>query len=165
MRKMAPRFFHVLLPSFSCLPFPTSFPSLLLPFYFPSTSLQLPFPPSSPLLPFFFPSSSLPFPFPFPSPSLEVIEQYQLLDQVALKFISLGNHLKSENRLRREIHFLTNIHHPNVVKLYESFKFENFQVLVLERIRKGELLSYIKSRGYVSFQPRSLFFPGSQLFF
>jgi len=51
--------------------------------------------------------------------------------------------------LRREIRFLTLLHHPNIVKLHDVFETDGYYVLAMDRIRKGELLKYITDNGYL----------------
>lgn len=67
---------------------------------------------------------------------------------VALKSIN-KTFMKDENSLkkvRQEYNILKRAHHPNIVRLYESFEIESHIVYVMEVCGGGDLLTYVRRR-------------------
>jgi len=52
---------------------------------------------------------------------------------------------KDVERINREIKILKQVHHPNVVQLYEIIETEKELYLIMEFVYGGELIDYIVS--------------------
>lgn len=73
--------------------------------------------------------------------------------KVALKFMAKSAAIgKAMERLMREMRLLSLLHHPNIVTMYKVIETSEYFVMVMERVRKGELLSYITEHGHLSEQ-------------
>lgn len=68
---------------------------------------------------------------------------------VALKVLSKAELLeqKCESQLRREIEIQSNLHHPNVLRLFGFFYDENYIYLILEYAPGGELYKHFAKQG------------------
>ncbi|KAH6788269.1 protein kinase family protein [Perilla frutescens var. hirtella] len=71
-------------------------------------------------------------------------------EAVALKQIAaakLTAHLR--NCLECELDFLSSVNHPNIIRLLDFFKFQDFIILVMEFCAGGNLASFIQRHGRV----------------
>lgn len=68
-------------------------------------------------------------------------------DQVAIKTLSKKNVRNSQEMLDREIQILFELHHPNIVRLYEVFEDDAYVHLVTEYCSGGELFEHIVDMG------------------
>ncbi|XP_021633712.1 serine/threonine-protein kinase ATG1t isoform X2 [Manihot esculenta] len=71
-------------------------------------------------------------------------------EEVAVKQVDLSKlnkHLK--NCLDCELHFLSSVNHPNIIRLFDVFQVESCIFLVLEFCNGGNLASYIRLHGRV----------------
>jgi serine/threonine-protein kinase ULK/ATG1 len=68
-------------------------------------------------------------------------------DGVALKSIALSRlqTQKEQGKPEIEIELMTNLNHPNIVKLYGVERFRNYCILVMERCDGGDLIRYLQS--------------------
>jgi serine/threonine protein kinase len=82
--------------------------------------------------------------------SAKVVQEFPPLkigNGVALKSISLSRlqSQKEHEKLENEVKLMTNLNHPNVVKLYGVERFRNYFILVMERCDGGDLIRYLHS--------------------
>jgi serine/threonine protein kinase len=65
--------------------------------------------------------------------------------KVALKFMSKANmgSASAAERVATEIHCLTALHHPSVIRMYQVINQSDFTVLVFEYAAGGDLLEYV----------------------
>jgi calcium/calmodulin-dependent protein kinase I len=67
--------------------------------------------------------------------------------KVAVKCVDLSKlSANDETDVLREIELLKEIHHPHVVKLFDSYRDDQFIFIVLEMVRGGELFDWIVSK-------------------
>lgn len=60
--------------------------------------------------------------------------------QYAMKTINLVSlNQEQRERLHQEVHVLSRLHHPNIVKLYEVYETSNAMYLIMEKLKGGEL--------------------------
>lgn len=65
-------------------------------------------------------------------------------EEVAIKIIDRGSMEEDDEvALRTEVDILSNVDHPNVVKMYEVYDDENYMYIVLELMTGGELFDRI----------------------
>jgi serine/threonine-protein kinase len=57
---------------------------------------------------------------------------------VAIKYIKLGN-IREAQKAEREIDILARLQHPNVVDIYDAYRYDHYQLIVMELIRGGSL--------------------------
>lgn len=57
---------------------------------------------------------------------------------VAIKYIKLGNP-DEVKKVEREVDILARLQHPNVVNIYDTYRFDHYQLIVMELIRGGSL--------------------------
>lgn len=57
---------------------------------------------------------------------------------VAVKYIKLSNPREAQ-KVEREVDILARLQHPNVVDIYDSYRFDHYQLVVMELIRGGSL--------------------------
>jgi serine/threonine-protein kinase len=57
---------------------------------------------------------------------------------VAVKYIKLGDP-KETRTVEREVAILARLQHPNIVDIYDTYRFEHYQLIVMELIRGGNL--------------------------
>jgi calcium/calmodulin-dependent protein kinase I len=67
--------------------------------------------------------------------------------QYAIKIVDRSKCKGKEDMIDTEVRILTRIDHPNIVKLYEKFEFDNKIYLIMELVTGGELFDEIVSRG------------------
>ena len=70
-----------------------------------------------------------------------------ILIQVAVKIIETDK-IKEEyvrKNLLREAQLMRRLHHPNIIRLYETMKTSNLYCLVTEVAEGGELLSHVRN--------------------
>ena len=70
-----------------------------------------------------------------------------ILMQVAVKIIETDK-IKEEyvrKNLLREAQLMRRLHHPNIIRLYETMKTSNLYCLVTEVAEGGELLSHVRN--------------------
>jgi serine/threonine protein kinase len=67
--------------------------------------------------------------------------------QFAIKIVDRSKCKGKEDMIETEVKILTRIDHPNIVKLYEKFEFDNKLFLVMELVTGGELFDEIVGRG------------------
>jgi serine/threonine protein kinase len=82
--------------------------------------------------------------------SAKIVQDFPPLrvgDGVALKSISLSRlqSQKDHEKLENEVRLMTNLNHPNIVKLFGAEKFRNYFILVMERCDGGDLIRYLQS--------------------
>ena len=53
------------------------------------------------------------------------------------------------NRVTREAVILRSLDHPNIVKLYDSYECDGKMAIVMEYVKRGELITYIGSEGSI----------------
>lgn len=58
--------------------------------------------------------------------------------------------VKNQERFQREIEIMSNLDHPNIIKLYETFEDDKNIYLVMEVCEGGELFDRIIERGFFS---------------
>ena len=73
----------------------------------------------------------------------KVIRAMKIIDKTK---ISYGG----ENSIINEINILKSLDHPNIMKVYEYFKKDNYLYIISELLSGGELLDKINDNGYLS---------------
>ncbi len=62
---------------------------------------------------------------------------------VAVKYIKLENPDEIKN-VEREVEVLARLQHPNVVDIYDTYRFDHYQLIVMELVRGGSLLNSLQ---------------------
>lgn len=62
---------------------------------------------------------------------------------VAVKYVRLGDPGQVE-KVEREVHILSRLQHPNVVNVYDAYRFDHYQLIVMELIRGGNLHTVLR---------------------
>lgn len=57
---------------------------------------------------------------------------------VAVKYLKLGDAAQTR-KIEREVDILARLQHPNVVDIYDTYRFDHYQLIVMELIRGGSL--------------------------
>lgn len=57
---------------------------------------------------------------------------------------------RSLTSLEKEINILRQMHHPNIIKLYEVYENDMYIHLVMEYLRGGEMLIHLQNKGLFS---------------
>ncbi|MCB9451663.1 MAG: protein kinase [Anaerolineaceae bacterium] len=65
---------------------------------------------------------------------------------VAVKYLKLGNP-KETRTVEREVEILARLQHPNIVDIYDTYRFEHYQLIVMELIRGGNLQDALNKIG------------------
>jgi 5'-AMP-activated protein kinase catalytic alpha subunit len=67
-------------------------------------------------------------------------------EKLAVKILEKARIKKTEDliRVKREIHILSKLHHPNLIQLYEVIETKCYYFLIMEYARHGELSKYIR---------------------
>lgn len=80
--------------------------------------------------------------------------------KVAVKCVNLAKlSANDESDVLREIELLKEIHHPHVVRLYDSYRDDQFIFIVLEMVHGGELFDWIVSKDeYLETEARDLMY-------
>lgn len=65
---------------------------------------------------------------------------------VAVKYIKLGDP-KETRTVEREVAILARLQHPNIVDIYDTYRFEHYQLIVMELIRGGNLQDALNQIG------------------
>uniref|UniRef100_A0A061RYI3 Calcium/calmodulin-dependent protein kinase I n=1 Tax=Tetraselmis sp. GSL018 TaxID=582737 RepID=A0A061RYI3_9CHLO len=68
-------------------------------------------------------------------------------EQLAVKIVDRSRYSSGDNSLAREIEVLTNIRHPNCIRLFAVYLTERKVYLVTELVEGGELLDRVTERG------------------
>lgn len=71
------------------------------------------------------------------SVAIKILEKERIVD------------LADVERVKREIHILTRVRHPNVIRLYEVIDSPRHIFLIMEFVQGGELFDYIVAQGRV----------------
>ena len=73
----------------------------------------------------------------------KVIRAMKIIDKNKISFVG-------ENSLINEINIVKSLDHPNIMKVYEFFKKDNYLYIISELLSGGELLEKINDSGYLS---------------
>jgi hypothetical protein len=67
-------------------------------------------------------------------------------EKLAVKILEKARIKKTEDliRVKREIHILSKLNHPNLIQLYEVIETKCYYFLIMEYARHGELSKYIR---------------------
>ena len=57
----------------------------------------------------------------------------------AMKTLHLDR-VKNKNEVRREIHIMSKVNHPNIIRLYETYESDDHLFMIMELCTGGELL-------------------------
>jgi serine/threonine-protein kinase ULK/ATG1 len=64
----------------------------------------------------------------------------------AIKEINISIHQKNIERFREEVKLMKNLHHNNIVKLYDTIENEDYMYLILEYCEHGDLKYFLNKR-------------------
>ena len=64
----------------------------------------------------------------------------------AIKEINISIHKKNIERFREEVKLMKNLHHHNIVKLYDTIENEDYMYLILEYCEHGDLKHFLNKR-------------------
>lgn len=70
--------------------------------------------------------------------------------QVAVKYVKLNNPEEYE-QAEHEIKVLSSLDHPHVVKIYDAYRYQDYQLIMMEFVRGGSLTSHIEELGKLDF--------------
>nr|CCA19594.1 calciumdependent protein kinase putative [Albugo laibachii Nc14] len=76
---------------------------------------------------------------------VEKVEHIQSQRLYAMKTITIGGHKRSE--FGKEIDILRGLHHPNIVRMLETFEDDRHFYIIMELAASGTLLETVKIRG------------------
>jgi serine/threonine protein kinase len=62
---------------------------------------------------------------------------------VAVKYIKLGNPDEAK-KVEREVEILARLQHPSVINIYDTYRFDHYQLIVMELLRGGSLLNALR---------------------
>ncbi|CCI42215.1 unnamed protein product [Albugo candida] len=77
---------------------------------------------------------------------VEKVEHIQTQRLYAMKTINIGGHKRSE--FEKEIDILRGLHHPNIVRMLETFEDDRHFYIIMELAASGTLLETVKTRGH-----------------
>jgi serine/threonine protein kinase len=75
------------------------------------------------------------------------LAQHPRLDlQVAVKYMQIGDKTQAAD-IARETAILTSLSHPNIVRIHDTFKYDDYQLIMMEFVKGGTLVSNLERVG------------------